>query len=473
MMKKKKCAGCRKQNCDGCSLSAGSKVTNAKNRGILLPPDFLPEKQAGLGLAFDIGTTTVAGMLFDLETGKQLGVETCINPQRKFGADVISRIAFGVSGKEKQKKLQQLLVEKMDELARQLLTDTAENQSDIDAVKAIEKVTAVGNTAMCEILAGCDLTGLAKAPFQKAYQGSLSVKGERLGFVFLKEAKIIILPSIEGYAGADALSVSVWVKHQDNRKKLLAVDIGTNGEMLLIGKEKTYVCSAAAGPALEGAAVEQGMGAAPGAVEGVVLAGSFPREDVFCKVIGGCEPKGICGSGLVDALALLKRLGVIEKTGCLLTRQEAAKAGIRERICRRISERNGEACFLLTDEENPVYLTAGDIRQLQLAKGAIRAGIEVLLEKAECRIEEINHIYLAGAFGSYIDIENAKEIGLLPAVSREMITHTGNCAGAGAVMALLSQKTAEEMEQSADEIIHIDLAQTESFPQLFMEYLNF
>lgn len=473
MMKKKKCAGCRKQSCDGCSLSAGSKLTNAKNRGILLPPDFLPEKQVGFGLAFDIGTTTVAGMLFDLETGKQLGTETCVNPQRKFGADVISRVAFGRSEKENQKQLQQLLVKKIDEMARQLWMDAAENQIGIDDVKKIGKMTAVGNTAMCEILAGCDLTGLAKAPFQKAYQGSLSVKGESLGFVFLKHTQIIILPSIEGYVGADALAVYTWVRHQDNRRNLLAVDIGTNGEILFVGEQKAYACSAAAGPALEGAAVEQGMGAAPGAVEGVVLAGSFPREDVFCKVIGGCKPKGICGSGLADALALLKRLGVIEKTGCLLTREEASKAGIRERICRRISERNGEVRFLLTDEENPVYLTAGDIRQLQLAKGAIRAGIEVLLEKEECGIEEINHIYLAGAFGSYINIESAKEIGLLPFIDRRRITHTGNCAGTGAVMALLSQKTIEEMERSAEEVIHIDLAQTEGFRQHFMEYLNF
>lgn len=478
---KRNCPGCRKKSCDGCSLS----VRTGPNKGKLqlFPSDFTAEKQSGYGISFDIGTTTVAGMLWCLETGRFLAAETDVNPQKKFGRDVISRLAYAGAGEEKQKELQKTIVDKLDEMAQKLwkgycLKETGEVcQAEAPEGKALShkvmRVTAVGNTAMCEILAGSELSGLFGAPFQKAYRGSLCQTGRTLGFRTLAQAKITILPSIEGFVGADALAVYTWVKHQKKEVPVLAVDLGTNGEILLIGAEETYACSAAAGPALEGGAVCQGMQAAAGAIEDVELRGSFPGQDIICKIIGETGPKGICGSGLIAALALLRELGVIDREGSLLGAEEARKKGVPERICRRISGEMGENRILLTNEEAPVYLTAGDIRQLQLAKGAIRAGIEILLKKAGYRKEQLKKIYLAGAFGSYIKIEAATAIGLLPEVGPQTLIQAGNCAGTGAAMALLSPAVEKEMEKSAENIVHIELAEEANFQPLFLKALQF
>lgn len=475
------CPGCRKKSCDGCSL--GVSIGLNKGKPQLFPSDFMAEKQSGYGISFDIGTTTLAGMLWCLETGRFLAVETDGNPQRKFGRDVISRLAYAKAGEENRQELQKILVDKLDEMAQKLWrayclkeagkvcqTEATEEET---SAHGIVRVTAVGNTAMCEILAGCELTGLFGAPFQKAYKGSLCQTGRTLGFRALAKAMITVLPSIEGFVGSDALGVYTWVRHQKKEAPVLAVDLGTNGEILLIGAEKTYACSAAAGPALEGGAVCQGMQAAAGAIEDIKLRGSFPGQDIICKIIGEAGPRGICGSGLIAALALLRELGVIDREGCLLGEEEARKKGVPERICRRISRETGENRILLTNEEAPVYLTAGDIRQLQLAKGAIRAGIEILLKKAGYRKEQLKQIYLAGAFGSYIKIEAAAAIGLLPEVRPQTLIQAGNCAGTGAAMALLSPAVEKEMEKSAENIVHIELAEEANFQPLFLKALQF
>lgn len=472
-----RCAGCRKENCDGCSLNPGKRISSIKDKALSFPRNFKIEEREGYGIAFDVGTTTVAGMLADLKSGEVLGAKTCVNPQRIAGSDVVSRIVYCREKEENRRRLQKLIAEKLDELAfelcRQVAEEARQNQDKASEAITVDRVTIVGNTVMCELLLGFDLKGLAKAPFHKEYCGSVTVKGSDLCFDYLGNAEVIVLPSVEGYVGADALAVYTYIRQENPEENILAVDIGTNGEILLIGKEKTYACSTAAGPALEGASVTQGMGASPGAIEEVGILGRFPRQDIYCRVIGDSEPKGICGSGLVDVLSVLRQLKVIDDTGYLPGCQEARKTGVPEQICRRLSTLQGENRFLLTDRESSVYLTAGDIRQLQLAKGAIRAGMEILLEKAEISEEEVSHIYLAGAFGSYIKKESAVKIGLLPDIPEDKITHTGNCAGTGALMALLNPDVITDMERSAEEIIHVELAGEERFQELFMRFLAF
>ncbi|MDO4302697.1 MAG: ASKHA domain-containing protein [Bacillota bacterium] len=460
-MTRLKCAGCRKTSCNGCSLY--EHINTGKNQASLFPADFVPDQGKGLGMAFDMGTTTIAGSLWDLKKCTRLETHTCVNPGRYAGSDVISRLTRISESAQEKKKMQRILVEKLDEMAR---SASAEYEGEI------ARVTVAGNTVMCEMLLGESLEGLLRAPFHKDYEGTRRLRGKELGFSYLKDAMIIVLPAIEGYVGADALAVHTYVKHSDGRTHVLAVDIGTNGEILLFGRNETYACSAAAGPALEGAAVVQGMGAADGAICEVSLGGRFPREDIFCKVIGGGAPKGICGSGLVDAFALLKRLKVIDPTGYLYTVAEARKAGAREQFCRRIMESEKGNSFLLTDKDNPVFLTSEDIRQLQLAKGAIRAGIEILLSREQIKGEELAHIYVAGSFGSFIRKESAVEIGLLPDVTPDKITHVGNCAGTGASMALLSEKVLQEMEQDANKIRHVELAMEERFQACFLDSLR-
>ena len=471
-----RCAGCRKENCDGCSLNPGKRISSIKDKALSFPRNFKIEEGEGYGIAFDVGTTTVAGMLADLKSGEVLAAKTCVNPQRIAGSDVVSRIVYCREKEENRRRLQNLIAEKLDELAFELCRQVEEGRQipDVPQEKVtVDRVTIVGNTVMCELLLGLDLKGLAKAPFHKEYCDSVTVKGSDLSFVFLKNAEVIVLPSVEGYVGADALAVYTYIRQEDPGENILAVDIGTNGEILLIGKEQTYACSTAAGPALEGASVTQGMGAAPGAIEEVGILGRFPRQDIYCRVIGDSEPKGICGSGLVDVLSVLRQLKVIDDTGYLPGCLEARKTGVPEQICRRLSTLQGENRFLLTDSNTPVYLTAGDIRQLQLVKGAIRAGMEILLRKAKITEDEISRIYLAGAFGSYIKKESAVKIGLIPDIPEDKITHTGNCAGTGALMALLNPDLIRDMEKYAEEMIHVELADEESFQEFFMRFLAF
>ena len=468
-MKKKMCAGCRKETCDGCKWNLHKKIHTNKEELLAEQPERIGKKDAGYGLVFDVGTTTVAGYLWDLQTGKCLCAQSCPNPQRAFGNDVISRISYcmgddGAYVEEKQRKLQQMIVQALDKMVEEFPVSA-------ESVKTITRVVVVGNTVMCSILAGKSVEGLSRAPFKKPYEKSIREKGREFGFAGLSQAEIIILPAIESYVGADALSVYNYVKRKDYRNNLLIVDIGTNGEIILIGKE-VYACSTAAGPALEGAAVTQGMCATEGAIEAVSLVGNFPREDIYCKVIGNGKPEGICGSGLVDALALCREIGIIDASGYLRSSEEARRAGVRERICQRIEQKNGERKILLTTKEAPVYLTAEDIRQLQLAKGAVSAAVQLLLEKEGITTEEISQIYLAGAFGSYINPENAMKIGLLPKVEKEKIISLGNGAALGGSLALFSENEIAEMQQDAEHIKHIELAREPMFETYFMNGLS-
>lgn len=467
-----RCPGCRRENCSGCGIY--QKLNTNKHARISFPEDFQMEPAEGLGISFDVGTTTLAGMLWDLKSGTLLGVETGANPQAAFGADVISRIQAAVEDKDHLNKMQKLLTDRLDKMAEQLVS--AIKNDNMVSVQGIRKVTLVGNTAMCEILLGIKPDGLFQAPFRPDYECTMQMEGKMLGFEFLKDAQVMVLPPVGGYVGSDALMVYSYVNHKEPGKKILAVDIGTNGEILLKCGSQKYACSAAAGPALEGGAVSQGMRAAEGAVDMISLCGSFPMQDIAVRVIGGVRPAGICGSGLMDALALLYRIGVLDHTGYMRSPLEAKKAGVPDRICKRIemdSEEGRGRRFLLTDPASPVYLTADDVRQLQLSISAIRSGMEILLRKAGCKAEQLDGIYLAGAFGCYIGIESGIQTGLFPDVLREKIIQAGNLAGTGAAMALLSKEVRSRMEEEKDQFIHVELAQESDFKELFPAHMNF
>lgn len=461
-----RCAGCRKKSCNGCEMAG--KFQNGKDKSGIFPKQFVPDKREGYGVAFDVGTTTIAGLLWDLEECCQLRAAVSINPGRVAGSDVLSRVEYALKSPEDQRKMQKMLVGRLDEMAFKMWQQLPEE----GRKHRPRRVVIVGNTVMCESILGLSMEALSRAPFQKAYQGVAQKRGEELDFAFLREAQILVLPSIEGYAGADALSVAACVRKQDKRENVLAVDIGTNGEILLFSKEKSYVCTAAAGPALEGAAVLCGMGAVEGAVCQIELLGSFPGEDICCRVIGGGAPKGICGSGLLDALSVLRRGRVLDESGYMRNPKEAEKEGVPRRLCRRLVEYENERAFLLTGEEHPVYLTAKDVRQLQLAKAAIRGGIEILLKKAGIGKKEIEAVYLAGAFGSHISVESAVDIGLLPNLDRGKLIAAGNCAGTGAVMALLSDAFVEEIKSLEKEIALVELAREEDFQECFLKAME-
>lgn len=464
MVSENRCPGCKRAICDGCGIYR--KLNTNKQVRIRFPKGFKVQPDKGLGISFDIGTTTLAGMLWDLEKGALLEAETGANPQAGFGADVISRIQAAARNGNDLKKMQKLLVEKLDEMASAMAGRLAGSGT-------VRKVTVAGNTAMSEILQGMLPLQLSQAPFSPDYENTVCLKGRALGFRFLQEAEIIILPPIGGYVGADALAVHSYVSMEEKDKRILSIDIGTNGEILLQCDGKSFACSTAAGPALEGGAVSQGMRAAQGAVDMVSVTGRFPMEDLTVRVIGGGAGRGICGSGLVDSLAWLYRMGVIDHTGYMRGGTEAGQSGVPGRIAGRIKEDGGGRKFLLTDDKSPVYLTAGDVRQLQLSVSAIRSGAETLLEKAGIKAQQLDRIYLAGAFGCYIGIESGLVIGLFPHVPKEKIRQAGNLAGMGAAMALLSADTLKYMEEESRKIIHVELAGEETFKELFLAHMNF
>lgn len=464
--KVRNCVGCRHESCNGCGIFR--KLNTNKHVPVSLPEGFCPDVQAGFGISFDLGTTTLAGMLWDLEQGICLEAETKANPQVKWGMDVISRLQAGMQSAEQLLQLQTVVVQALDQLAFQIVNKK------FGQMVSLEKVVIVGNTAMCQLLMGIRPKGLVRAPFKPDYHGMRCFEGGHLGFDFLKDAEICVLGPIGGYAGADALAVYSWIRmqHAKEERKILAVDIGTNGEILLLSPKKHYVCSVAAGPALEGGGAACGMRAAAGAVDMVSIGGQFPLQDLMYRVIGGGVPQGICGSGLLDALAVLRKISVLDETGYFRSQKEAERAGVPGRIARRIEESNKGRRILLTDNAHPVYLYAEDVRQLQLAIGAVRAGIEILLEKAHMQAEELDEIYLAGTFGSYINIESGMELGLLPEVEKEKVTRAGNLAGTGAAMGLLSSGFIHETEKWAKELLHVELAGDKRFEELFLKYMN-
>lgn len=460
-MKVRHCAGCRKETCDGCGL--WKQIENPKGQEMIFPEGFQRDKGQGLGITFDVGTTTVAAVLWDLAEGKQLGAVTEVNAQRFAGSDVVSRIVYYEEGPEHAKRLKAAITKQLDRLAQE-----------VSGGREIQRAVVVGNTAMCQILLGISLEGLTRAPFHKGYEGSRIQQGKELGFVFLQHTRLIVLPAIQGFVGADALAVYTIVKKLDGRKGILAVDIGTNGEILLFGKEHVYACSAAAGPALEGAAAAQGMGACAGAIRAVGLAGGFPRQELACQVIGGQKAKGICGSGLLSALALLLKLQIIDQSGYLKSESEARRDGAPQRICTRIREGKEGRSFLLWEGEKgqAVRITAADVRQLQLAIAAIRSGIDLVLEKAETKKSDLAGIYLAGSFGSSLSAEDAVEIGLLPEAEGKLVSSIGSAAGMGACLALFSEKVVREMEEDAGRILHVELADEKNFQERFLEAMT-
>lgn len=465
-MKNKRCGGCQKQSCDDCRLFLRQKLHTDKEIAGNLAIKITERPKKAVGIAFDVGTTTVAASLWNLNTGECMGALSSANPQRCKGNDVVSRIAYCMENEtEHTRELQGMITECMDMLAEKLLQE-------YQVQEPVSHAIVVGNTAMCRLALGVSVSGLAKAPFKKGYTGCVVKQGRDMGLQVLESAKVTILPAIEGYVGADALAVYTYVKKMGAGENSLIVDIGTNGEILFIGKNGVYTCSTAAGPALEGAAVQCGMSASAGAIAGIRLAGSFPGEDIFLEVIGDTLPKGICGSGLLDAMALLYKEKLLSAEGYLKTEREAAKDGAGVRLCKRLQTVEGENRFVLKDGADPVYLTGRDIRQLQLAKGAIRAGMETLLQKEKLTVEEIDSIYLAGAFGNYIRPESAVAIGLLPQVGTEKIIPIGNGAGLGAAMALLSEEIVNEMVLLSEKIVHVELAREKVFEELFPEYMN-
>lgn len=466
-----KCIGGGK--CSECGRCNRGQMTTRKMKLTYLPEDFLPELEDGdkdapplCGLAFDIGTTTVVGMLWDLNTNEMIDIIAKTNPQSTYGADVISRITFSGESTDNLQTMKTLIRDCMNEMIKEF---SEKYQFD---TSIIWKATVVGNTTMSHLFLGIDPSSLARAPYHPAFEGSVQKTGAEMSININPEAIIYLLPNIAGHVGSDIVGVLLASRLKRLPGLRLAIDVGTNGEIVLSHNGKMLTCSTAAGPAFEGASIYQGMRASKGSIEGVEIV----NGDVEIKVIENAKPVGICGSGLIDAVAAMLEAGVINFRGNIISFEDAKAAGFPEKILSRIrrGERGNE--FVLawaTEGEEDIILTQNDIREVQLAKGAIFAGIDILMQCLEVESTILEEIILAGAFGNYISKKSAIRIGMFPEISEDKIRNIGNAAGAGACMALLSKKEMMEAELQSKEIEHVELANHPSFEKVYLKAMYF
>ena len=417
------------------------------------------------GIAIDIGTTTLAGYLVHLPTGRKMASDSRLNPQVAYGADVISRIRYTIDREDGLNEMRNTVIEGVNNLLEDICTYTGVCQD------RIYQATIVGNTCMTHFLLGVDARNLAFTPYVPAFTRMVKTRAKTIQLNISPEGWVYVLPNIAGFVGADTVGVILATKLYRRKGNYIAIDIGTNGEMALGTEDGIMVCSTAAGPAFEGAHIRFGMHATKGAINRVYIS-----DDVKLSTIGGGTPKGICGSGLLDAVAEMYKVGILDYTGRMLSYEEASHLppSLRERL----TTIDGERCFILVrGRENEInrdiFITQKDVRELQLAKGAIRAGIEILLNKKGLSVDDLDGIFLAGAFGNYIRRESALRIGLLPPLPIDKIYPVGNAAGRGAMMALISPRMLKRAEEIARNCHYIELSALPEFTNYFMDAMYF
>jgi len=417
------------------------------------------------GLAFDVGTTTIVGMLLELRTGRRLAVSSRTNPQVVYGDDVISRISYATENPRGLEELHKRIVGCINEMVAELAQAAGVKRQEI------YEITFVGNTTMSHLLLKITPRNIAQAPYVAVVREALTAKAADLGIELNPHANVCALPNIAGFVGSDTVGVILASGMMRGEELKMAIDIGTNGEIALGSKDRMLACSCAAGPAFEGARIKFGMRAAEGAIEKVLI-----NDDVRVNVIGNVPPRGLCGTALIDAVAELLRVGVVEPSGKILSPDEAVRAPkkVRERIVP--GEMGFDFCLAGCEEAHngeAILLTQKDIREAQLAKGAIFAGMQILKKELGIGDNDITEMLLAGAFGNFIRRSMAKRIGLLPDIPTDRITFIGNAAGAGARMALISKECREEAAWISRNTEYIELGGRPDFQQEFMAAMLF
>lgn len=436
-------------------------LTEAAARSVpYLPSAKISEELPCYLAAFDIGTTTIASYLLDGHTGKQLGTASCVNPQAAYGADVISRADYTMH-------------HGFDDLTgcvRKAINDLLQELAHAASIQVEEilQICLVGNTCMHHIFFQYPMNSLVLAPYVPYQKGLTKGKAADFQIHIHPEGELIFLPVIAGFVGADTMGCLLAVRPDLKEEITLMIDIGTNGELVLGNRERLVCCSTAAGPAFEGAKIECGMRGAQGAIDHVF----WDKEGFRFSVIGDGKPRGICGSGLIDAIACLRKQGLIDETGHMLSCQEAAEVCGAEIAAHMIQKENMTA-FLFDPHAPQVYLTQKDVREVQLAKGAISAGILLLEKHLGITHEDIQTIYIAGAFGNYMNPENACNIGLLPATLKTRIQSIGNAAGEGAKIALLNKEELAETVRLSQQVEFLELAAIPEFQDCFVDELEF
>jgi uncharacterized 2Fe-2S/4Fe-4S cluster protein (DUF4445 family) len=412
-----------------------------------------PRLDGQVGAAIDIGTTTLVAYLMDLGTGEQVGSSSIVNPQIEYGEDIVTRLNAAVESPKARHNLQMLVVHAVEELCRGLCEDAG-----IDA-SVLTHLAVVGNTVMDHLFLGLDVSSLSVAPYVPARTNAQTTPANEVGFTNTSP-EIYTAPLIAGFVGSDITALILSQKLYESDEVVLAIDIGTNGEIVLAQHDSLHTCSTAAGSAFEGATISCGMRGQTGAVEHFSITDPDSMPDI--TVIGQTTPRGICGSGIVDIVASLLQAEILTPNGRLHESQRTVDDDCIGRAYVVVSE--GE---LGAGEQ--ILFTQKDVRQVQVAKAAIQAGTQVLMKHVGIQKGNLDRVIVAGAFGNYISPESAMDIGLLPRVSRSRVLQAGNTAGIGAKMMLMSSKMRSLAEQIAVSVEHIQLSGDPDFQQLFLD----
>ncbi len=428
---------------DGCTLFVrGTQVVSAR-----------PVGAVPLGLAVDLGTTKLAGYLVELTSGETLAAAGAMNPQIAFGEDVMSRLAHAMRTPQGAHQLRAAAIQAVNDLIAALCAQARRDAQDIaDAV-------VVGNTAMHHLFLGLPVAQLGVAPYRPAVLDALDVAAGDLGLTLAPAVNVHLLPNIAGFVGADHVAMLLGADLLMRQGVVLGLDIGTNTEISLLAHGAHYACSAASGPAFEGAHIRHGMRAAPGAIEKVLIL----DNEVRIQTIENQPPIGLCGSGILDLTAQLRQRGMLTPRGAFAMPETNPHL-------RRDAE--GWA-FVVTSGAREITFSRRDINQVQLAKGAIRAALQTLLAYAGLTEAQIDAVVIAGAFGTYLDVQSGIEVGLFPRLEQTRFSQVGNAAGAGARMALLSQAVRRQAVQIARRVQYVELTSAPGFTARFARAIMF
>jgi uncharacterized 2Fe-2S/4Fe-4S cluster protein (DUF4445 family) len=395
----------------------------------------------GLSLLLDIGTTTIKGLVFDKATAKEISRSFVLNKQSRFGEDVITRIDYSLKSPENLKNLKAAVTKSINELINKLLKNSPYKSPDI------KEATVVCNTAMHHLFLGLSAASLVKPPYRALQKSETTLKAKELNIDINQDALVTILPNIGGFVGSDAIGVIIACDIYKSESVKLAIDIGTNGEVILGSSDEILVTSTAAGPAFEAKYISCGMSATEGAIEKVDI---NKDGSVKFKVIGNGPPKGICGSGLIDLVAEMLKRNIVDSTG-------------------RMKQQN----FILYKKgKNKIYITQADIRKMQLAKAAIYAAVKVLMRQLGIGIDKISKVYLTGSFGNSINAANAASIGLIPKVSASKAVFIKDAALKGAKMYVSSKEIQSKLTSILSKIKKIQLVRKD-FTDIYADSMGF
>ena len=418
------------------------------------------EGLSGFGFAIDIGTTTVVASLINLETGEELSNSSDINAQKHFGLDVLTRITYEFEHPDTgAKELQDAIVGSLNSMMIDACKQAKVN------LKQVKKINVAANCTMMHLLLGVDARSIGKAPYQPTFKEAKTLKASDIGLKGGDDCVLYCLPHVSSYIGADIVAGAYVCEMQKSTDNELFIDIGTNGEIVLAKGGKLYSCSCAAGPALEGMNISSGMRAATGAIEELRI----KPDKVEFDTIGGGKPEGICGSGILAVIRELVVTGIIQRRGVFVKPNDLTETDWRRKHIRMNGNRR--EFVVCTDPE--IIVTQSDVRQVQMAKGAILSGFMALLQEAEIQMEDLDKVFIAGQFGAHLSVDSLVGSGILPACVQDKLVYVGNSSKTGAYMTLLSEKVKHEIEELANEINYLELSNLKNYDRLYSDCMMF